>query len=300
MKFEYMKEFVSLSETRSYSICADILYISQPTLTRHIQELERELGAELFERTSRGIALTEAGELFLPYAQDALKLQSGYISAMEQYLKRRNGALSIATLHAIKQYNISPIIAAWSAENPSIKLRIVEGDPTDSLMWMRQGIVDYAFLREDVPGENSDFERIRITTDRLVCLVPMDHPLACAQSVSFTQLIHENIIYYENCPLLRNLFLGAGYMPQENLMGLRGSNAVNLVKQGVGLMLGFRAPIDDSELGGFSILEIEPPVRSEINFIYRPRGVSESGQKFISFVRNYIAAHPDTESFALP
>lgn len=291
MRFESMKEFVTLSETKSYSVCADMLYISQPTLTRHIQELERELGVELFERTSRGIALTEAGELFLPYAQDALKLQSGYISAIDQYVKRRNGSLAIATLHAIKQYGISPIIAAWSAQNPSIKLRIVEGDPTDSLMWMRQGIVDYAFLREDVPGENGDFERIRLSTDRLVCLVPEDHRLASAGAVSFTQLKNENIIYYENCPLLHNLFLGAGYIPQENLMGLKGSNALRLVKQGVGLMLGFRIPIDDSELGGFAILEIDPPVKSEINFIYRPKGVSESGQQFINFVRQYVADH---------
>ena len=294
MKFEQMKEFVTLSETKSYSICADILYISQPTLTRHIQELERELGVSLFERTSRGIVLTEAGELFLPYAQDAQKLQTAYTTAIDQYLKRKNGALSIATLHAITQYGISPIITAWSHENPSIKLRILEGDPTDTLMWTRQGIVDFAFLREDFPGENGDFKRINITTDHLVCLVPENHRLAKEKSVSFTQLKDENIIYYENCLLLRSLFLGAGYTPSETLMGLRGANAVKLVKQGVGLMLGFRTPIDDSELGGFSILDIEPAVTSDINFIYRPSGVSDSGMKFINFVKRYVQEHKKT------
>ncbi|MCD7856240.1 MAG: LysR family transcriptional regulator [Clostridiales bacterium] len=66
MKLEYLNEFITLSETKNYSVCADALYISQPSLTRHIQELEKELGVPLFERAARGVVLTEEGNLFIP------------------------------------------------------------------------------------------------------------------------------------------------------------------------------------------------------------------------------------------
>lgn len=295
MKFEYMKEFIALSETRNYSVCADMLFISQPSLTRHIQEIERELGVPVFQRTSRGIVLTEAGEFFLPYAKQAIELQNRYLDDIAQYIERLNGTLVLGSVYAMPQYQISKIMNAWHKTHTTINTKIIEGDSTELLSWMRQGTIDYAFIREDFPDENSDFDRIHITTDQLVCLVPESSPLAKLENVTISQLQNEKFVYFENCPLIRNLFLGAGYNPSLQLTGARGRNAVIQVKEGTGIMLGFRTPIDDSELGGFSILEISPKVTSNINFIYRSKNLSETGMNFVRFIKNYLAANPDPE-----
>ena len=68
MDIEYLHEFVALSEIGNYQQTADILFISQTTLSRHMQALEKDLGAELFDRTSRTNSLTEYGKCFLVHA----------------------------------------------------------------------------------------------------------------------------------------------------------------------------------------------------------------------------------------
>ncbi len=288
MKIEYLNDFLTLSETKNFSVCADALYISQPTLTRHIQDMEKELDVTLFERGPRGMVLTEAGALFLPYAKEILACSQKYTEALERYRAAKNHVLVLGSVYAMPQYGISPIIGAWGETHSEIKLRVLENDSNELFTWLRQGTIDGAFAREDFPDENGDFSRIHITRDHLVCLVPPDHPLSNEHTVSMQQLRNEKILYYEKSSLMRNLFLGAGYTVPDSGIGVKGRNALLLVKQGLGIMLEFRKPIDDSELGGFSILDIEPRIESDINFLYRSHSLSESGRQFVRFLEQHL------------
>ncbi|MCD7857309.1 MAG: LysR family transcriptional regulator substrate-binding protein [Clostridiales bacterium] len=157
---------------------------------------------------------------------------------------------------------------------------------------LRQGAISCAFAREDYSDINGDFERIKITSDRLVCLVPEGHPRAKDKTISIRELKGEKILYYEQSTMMRSLFLGAGFTIPDASIGAKGRNALLLVKQGLGIMLEFRKPIDDSELGGFSILDIEPEVRSDINFVYLPHALSDTGRRFVSFIKRYARTNP--------
>ena len=75
MDIEYFREFVILAETKNFWAASERLYIGQSSLSKHIKTLERDLGAPLFERTSRKVELTEFGKLMLPYAQSLGRLQ---------------------------------------------------------------------------------------------------------------------------------------------------------------------------------------------------------------------------------
>ncbi len=292
MKLEYLNEFITLSETKNYSVCADALYISQPSLTRHIQELEKELGVPLFERAARGVVLTEEGNIFIPYARELLNIKADYTDALQKHKEKKNGTITIGTVHAMPQYGISRIIGAWSAENPQFKLKILENDSRELFTMLRQGTISCAFAREDYSDINGDFERIKITSDRLVCLVPEGHPRAKDKTISIRELKDEKILYYEQSTMMRSLFLGAGFTIPDASIGAKGRNALLLVKQGLGIMLEFRKPIDDSELGGFAILDIEPEVRSDINFVYLPHALSDTGRRFVNFIKHYVRTNP--------
>ena len=76
MELNYLQEFVTLARTLHYSEAAEELFVSQATLTRHIQALEQELGEPLFSRTTRKTSLTEFGQAFLPYAESMVQLQN--------------------------------------------------------------------------------------------------------------------------------------------------------------------------------------------------------------------------------
>ena len=90
MKTKYINEFIVLARTGKYSLAAEELYISQPSLTRHIQELELEAGTPLFNRTAKGVELNEAGRIFLEFAEQHEHLYLEYAEKMSNYLNRLN------------------------------------------------------------------------------------------------------------------------------------------------------------------------------------------------------------------
>lgn len=284
MRTEYLNEFIELSKTENYSLAADTLFVSQPSLTRHIQELERDAGTELFVRTPKGIHLNEAGKIFLRFANQMLDLENDYHNEIAAYIQRLNGSLEIGSVFAMKQYHITEMMAGWHQLHPEISVHIVEQDSTDLLSLLRQDKIQMAFLRDDFPEENADFDKIPIALDRMVCLFPEGHPLAGRQTVTIAELKNERFVYYEKCPLTNMLFLGAGYVPSEGV-GLRGRNALALVRQKSGIMLEFQKQIDPSEFGGFSVVEIAPSIQSRISLYYHSRTLSESGKRFVNFIR---------------
>lgn len=87
MELSYIKEFIVLAEYKNFSKAAEELYISQPTLSKHIQAMERELGGKLFNRSTHGVSLTEFGELFLPFAIRISDVQNEYESVLQSYKK---------------------------------------------------------------------------------------------------------------------------------------------------------------------------------------------------------------------
>ena len=72
MELRDLRTFVAVAQQRSFSRAAEALHVSQPALSEQVRKLEDELGATLFERTSRGVVLTDAGEALLPHARTVL------------------------------------------------------------------------------------------------------------------------------------------------------------------------------------------------------------------------------------
>lgn len=88
MDIAILQDFVALAESETFLKAADVLSISQPTLSRHIKSLEAELGVTLFERTTRSLKLSEYGEVLLPYAKQIIELKNQLSGELQ--LKRQN------------------------------------------------------------------------------------------------------------------------------------------------------------------------------------------------------------------
>ena len=101
MDISYFREFVILAETCNYWAAAERLYIGQSSLSKHIKTMEKELGGELFSRTSRKVELTDFGRLMLPYAQTISKQQYEYELAAFNHLHQESATLNIATIPVI-------------------------------------------------------------------------------------------------------------------------------------------------------------------------------------------------------
>lgn len=88
MEIKLLREFIVLAQSETFLKAADMLFISQPTLSRHIKNMETELGVSLFERTTRSFKLTKYGDMFLPYARKIVEL---YGQFSDELVEERNG-----------------------------------------------------------------------------------------------------------------------------------------------------------------------------------------------------------------
>lgn len=110
MNIAYIIEFVTLAETCSFSEAADQLFISQSSLSKHVKQLESELNVSLFDRSTRNVVLSPAGDAFLPYAKEFSNLWQGMQKTMSQLGSGEESQLTIGTMNPLKSYRIPNFI----------------------------------------------------------------------------------------------------------------------------------------------------------------------------------------------
>lgn len=212
MDISYFREFVILAETCNYWNAAERLFIGQSSLSKHIKTLENHLGAPLFDRTSRKVELTEFGQLMLPYAQSVSKLQYEYESAAFTYLHQQNEPLNIATIPVIAHYNITDILIKFQLNHPTIQVNIQEADTLLVREWLIDRKCHIAIFRDSTaylehnPDKESQLVKIPYRNDRLLAVLPPDHPLAGEKEIELSQLsaepfalIQQDTMPYELC-----------------------------------------------------------------------------------------------------
>lgn len=212
MDISYFREFVILAETHNYWAAAERLFIGQSSLSKHIKTLENHLGAPLFDRTSRKVELTEFGQLMLPYAQSVSKLQYEYESAAFTYLHQENETLNIATIPVIAHYNITDILIKFQLNHPTIKVNVQEADTLLVREWLIERKCHIAIFRDSTaylehnPDKEAQLVKIPYRNDRLLAVLPPDHPLAGEKEIELSQLsteffalIQQDTMPYELC-----------------------------------------------------------------------------------------------------
>ena len=128
MDLNYIREFVVLANTCNYMEAAEQLFISQSALSRHIKNLEEELGVSLFDRSTRSVTLNAFGMLFLPYARQMAALHHEYATALGNALNAEHGNIRIGSIPMMSHYGITDVMVRFRKENPRFTLDVIEGD----------------------------------------------------------------------------------------------------------------------------------------------------------------------------
>lgn len=142
-KLHHLRDFVAIARAGSARSAAQSLGLTQPALTRSLQELELELGTGLFERHARGMDLTPAGERFLVRAQAALEeVRRGFEEAA-QARGRMQGSVAVALSSAVLLAMLPAAFADFRRECPEVQLRVVESLFPASELRLRDGRLDF-------------------------------------------------------------------------------------------------------------------------------------------------------------
>src|SRR5579862_4581130 len=161
MEIRRLRYFVRVAEDGSLTKAAGVLRVAQPALTRQIRLLERELGVALFNRTARGMQLTEEGEYLRGCVAGPLRTMELALQNVRSLSPRIEGNFSIGMPSSLVEILAAPLLLRMNADFPNIKLRIMEGITGSLIDWLHRGMLDFALLEEE-----SRDERL---TDRQLC-----------------------------------------------------------------------------------------------------------------------------------
>ena len=207
MELRHLRYFVAVAEQGSLRhAAANRLHTSQPSLSRQIRDLEREVGAQLLCRSVRGIALTEAGQAFLDHARLALVEAEAAVATARRIARPAKPVFAVGFLTGHEVDCIPPTTNILRDELPSLEVRIFGGFSVDLADDVRRGKLDIAFVRRE---PDPDLEYRFVVREKLVAILRGDHRLAARSSIDPHELAGEIFIGISPVPrILRSVVQG--------------------------------------------------------------------------------------------
>jgi len=204
MDLEQLEHFLAVSETQNFTRAAELISLSQPAISRSIQRLEEEFALPLFERQSRKVTLTEAGEMFLPRARQVLALINE--AKLEINDDGQSGRLRIGAIPTIAPYFLPGLLQEFSQHYPQATLWVHE-DTTDNLLGrLKQGEIDVAILALPIPAKYLEVEEL--FSEELFVVLAHDHPLSVKKQ-----------LYVADVRALPFVLLAEAHCLSENILG---------------------------------------------------------------------------------
>ncbi|MHC8401429.1 transcriptional regulator CynR [Pseudomonas sp. MDT1-17] len=175
MLLRHLRYLLAVAEHGGFTRAAEALHVSQPTLSQQIRQLEETLGVSLFDRTSRTVKPTDAGQAYIECARRVLvELEAGK-RALHDVKDLSRGTLRLAMTPTFMAYLVGPLVRDYVARYPNIHLQIFELSMDDIEAGLVDDSLDIAIAFTQV--RNADIESIPAFTETLGVLVGRDHPL---------------------------------------------------------------------------------------------------------------------------
>ncbi|KUN33260.1 LysR family transcriptional regulator [Streptomyces longwoodensis] len=193
MELRQLEYFVAVAEERNFTRAAERVHISQSGVSAQIRQLERELGAELFDRSARTVTLTVAGKAALAHARAALAAAGAVGQAVGEVTDLIRGHLTVGMVIGCTVAPLFDALAAFHRAHPGVEISLLE-DSSDRLVdGVRTGAVDLALVgaAADTPD---GLDALTLISERLVAAVPAGHPLATRRRVTLRDLIAYPIV----------------------------------------------------------------------------------------------------------
>jgi DNA-binding transcriptional LysR family regulator len=191
VELQQMRYVVAVAETNSFTRAAERCLVVQSALSHQIARLERELGVRLFERTSRRVRLTPAGAAFLPAARQCLDAAERAVAEAAAAVGEIRGRLTVGLIATVAAVDIPAALRAFRERYPHVRITLRAGASEDLIEQVRLGAVEVAFLGLPTTARPRGVEARELARDRLVAVVPPDHPLAGESTVTLRRLSSE-------------------------------------------------------------------------------------------------------------
>jgi DNA-binding transcriptional LysR family regulator len=298
MELHHLRYFVAIAERLSFSRAATDLEVTQPALSRQIRDLERELGAPLFNREGRRISLTAAGEALLPSARAAMLEAERGRRSVREVLGARGGHLLIGSSPQTAATVLAPLLHRFQNDPPAVEVQVFEEGARPLITLLEEGKLDLAVVPLDVPHS---LNVVRFLTARILALAPVGHPIVRATTVDLRDLVAPQGTPSIPLLLLKESYLtrlrmtaawhDAGLHPRVAMESAVGQTLAAYAEAGLGVaILPETVDLRGFALGRSTVVDHGIPVVLRNGLGWSPRRyLAPSGQAFIDLARQWAA-----------
>lgn len=247
MELRHLRYFEAVARHEHVGHAALELHIAQPSLSKQIHVLEQELGTLLFDRVGRGIEITDAGRVLLPYARRILNEVALAREAIHQQHDLRRGRVRIGASPTVGTRLLPAALASFNATYPGIDLEMEEAGVGRLLRYLSEGTVQLAVVSVPLP----DVASVELFTEELVVAVGTEHPFAARTDITSAELAGEAFILFPTGYELRARTLqvcaAAGFVPRIVLDGAEMDTVLRCAAVGLGIAIVPRLALDGAD-----------------------------------------------------
>ncbi len=291
MEIRELKYFLAVAREENITKAAEYLFITQPSLTRQIQNMEAEVGQPLFIRAGRKMILTEAGLLLRKRAEEIIEL---YEKAEHEWLNLSddvNGEVYIGGGESYGMNILMDVICDMRKSYPNIKINLYSGDIVDVSERLDKGLIDFGLLMQ--PADLSKYENIRLPyKDRWGLIMHKDHPLALKEYIIPEDLSGVPIVQSRHSlpkSYLTEWYKGVGGI---NVIGTYNllHNATYIAENKIGCVLGFDRLINTTGESNLAFRPLKPAIEVELDVVWKKYQVfSKHAQIFLKLLNEKTA-----------
>jgi DNA-binding transcriptional LysR family regulator len=240
MELRQLEYFVAVAEERNFTRAAERVHISQSGVSAQIRQLERELGAELFDRSARAATLTVAGKAALEHARATLAAAAAVGQAVGEVTDLIRGRLTVGMVIGCTITPLFDALAAFHRAHPGVEISLLEGNSDWLVEGVRADTIDLALIGTATAAPDG-LDAMTIISERIVAAVPAGHPLADLRRVTLRELDAYPIVCMPPGTGLRMLFDQAcaaqGRRPVIALQASAADAIADLATRGLGVAI---------------------------------------------------------------
>ena len=292
MELRHLRYFLAVAEELHFTRAAARLHMAQPPLSQQIRALEAELGVELFVRTRRSVALTDAGTALLARARELLAATQALPQQLQRVARGETGLLRIGFSSTLPLTRVlRDVVAEHRRTHPAVALNLREMHSALQFESLRRGELDVGLVRYN-EGAPEGVALTLLRRDPLRLVVPSAHRFARRKSVGIADCRDEAFIGFPGDagtgtgPLLKRLCAEAGFEPRIAQEAREATTQIGLVAAGLGIAV-LPAPLEAVHMEGVHYVPLEGEGAQLV--MSAATRVGEASERVLAFLRRVSA-----------
>jgi LysR family transcriptional activator of glutamate synthase operon len=292
LELRQLRYFVAVAEHRHFTRAAAQLHVAQPALSQQIRRLEDELGLELLARTSRSVAVTQAGELLLVRARRALAEIDGAREDLDALKGLVSGRVVVGAIQSLGPFDLPDLLAAFTARHPGVDILLREETTQRMVAMLGADELDLAVAAIEPPPPD-ELAFAAIYEEELVLAVHPRHALAGRERLALADLPDDPFIFFREGSGLRaateRALAAAGIAPRVRFESTELSRVRALVARGLGVAIMPRSETGPATPRVAAIALGPPALRRRIGLVWRrERRHPPAAQAFLRFAQERV------------